>query len=151
MKYGVQPVYSRPGRPGDNGRHERLNRTLLDSTAVHPAYDNAGQQALFDQFRHMFNEQRPHESLGQDRPAWRHRPSPRAFPSREPLIEYEPHFETRIVGGKGCIHWQGERLYFSEAFVGERVGFERIDSARWRVHYGSFVIGSFGDAHKRFF
>lgn len=150
MKYGVQPVYSRPGHPQDNGRHERLNRTLLESTAIDPAYDHAGQQTLFDEFRRVFNEERPHESLGQDRPVSRHRRSPKAFPRREPLIEYEPHFETRIVGRKGCIHWQGERLYFSDAFAGERVGFERTDSSTWRVHYGSFVIGSFGDAQKRF-
>ena len=149
MKYGVQPVYSRPGHPGDNGRHERLNRTLLESTVIDPAYDHAGQQALFNGFRRMFNEERPHESLGQDRPASRYRRSPRPFPSREPVIEYEPHFETRIVGGKGYITWQGERVYFSDAFAGEPVGFERIDYSNWRVHYASFVIGRFSSADKR--
>lgn len=149
MKYGIQPVYSRPGRPGDNGRHERLNRTLLESTVINPAYDHAGQQILFDQFMRMFNEERPHESLGQDRPVSRHRPSPRAFPDREPLIEYEPHLETRIVSGKGYINWQGERVYFSDAFAGQPVGFERIDYSNWRVHYGSFVIGRFSSATQR--
>jgi transposase InsO family protein len=149
MKYGVQPVYSRPGRPSDNGRHERLNRTLLERTVIDPAYTNAGQQALFDEFRRMYNEERPHESLGQDRPASRHRPSPRAFPEREPVIEYEPHFETRIVGRKGDINWLGERFHFSDAFAGERIGFERVDCSNWRVHYGSFVIGHLSSADKR--
>lgn len=149
MKYGVQPVYSRPGHPGDNGRHERLNRTLLESTVIDPAYHHAGQQALFDDFRRLFNEERPHESLGQDRPASRHRPSPGTFPEREPVIEYEPHFETRIVSRKGYIQWLGERVFFSDAFAGERVGFERIDYSTWRVHYGSFVIGRFCSADKR--
>lgn len=144
MKYGVQPVYSRPGRPGDNGRHERLNRTLLESTVINPAHDHAGQQILLDRFTRMFNEERPHESLGQDRPVSRHRPSPRPFPEGEPVIEYEPHFETRIVGRKGYINWQGEPVFFSEAFAGEPVGFERIDYQTWRVHYGSFEIGRFG-------
>lgn len=149
MKYGVQPVYSRPGRPGDNGRHERLNRTLLESTIINPAHDHVGQQILFDQFKRMFNEERPHESLGQDRPVSRHRPSPRAFPAREPVIEYEPHFETRIVSRKGYINWQGERVFFSDAFAGEPVGFERIDYESWRVHYGSFEIGRFRSAERR--
>ena len=148
MKYGIQPVYNRPGHPQDNGRHERLNKTLLERTAIDPARDNAGQQVLFDQFRRMFNEERPHESLGQDRPAWRYRRSPRPFPRREPVIEYASHFETKIVDGKGRVRWQGERFLFSEAFVGERVGFERVDYSTWRVHYGSFVIGSFSAAHK---
>lgn len=150
MKYGIQPVYSRPGHPEDNGRHERLNRTLLESTIINPAHDHAAQQILFDQFRRMFNHERPHESLGQDRPASRHCRSPRAFPDREPVIEYEPHFEVRVIDCKGRINWRGERLHFSEAFAGEPVGLERIDYATWRVHYGSFVIGHFCSAEKRF-
>jgi putative transposase len=148
MKYGVQPVYSRPGHPEDNGRHERLNRTLLEHTAIDPAHDNDGQQVLFDQFRQMFNHERPHESLGQDRPAHRHRPSPRPFPSTVPVPQYEPHFETRIVDSKGRMYWHGERLYFSDAFANEPVAFERLDYSTWRVHYSSFVIGHFGAANK---
>jgi len=148
MKYGIQPVYSRPGHPEDNGRHERLNKTLLECTAIQPARNNAGQQVLFDEFRRMFNEERPHEALDQDRPASRHRPSPRAFPKRVPVIEYEPHFQTQVVDSRGRMSWQGERLYFSDAFANERIGFERIDYSTWRVHYASFVIGRFGDAHK---
>lgn len=149
MKYGIQPVYNRPGHPEDNGRHERLNRTLLERTVIHPAHNNAGQQVLFDEFRRMFNEERPHESLGQDRPVSRYRPSPRAFPEREPVIEYEPHFETKVIDRRGRIHWRGEQLYFSDAFAGQPLGFERIDYSTWRVHYGSFVIGRFCSADKR--
>lgn len=149
MKYGIQPVYNRPGHPQDNGRHERLNKTLLEATMLQPAHDHAGQQALFDEFRRMFNHERPHEAIGLDRPAARHRPSPRPFPRRVPEIEYEPHFETRSVDGRGCIKWNGEKVHFSEGFAHERIGFERIDYSTWRVHYGSFVIGIFNDAHKR--
>jgi transposase InsO family protein len=148
MKYGIQPVYSRPGHPEDNGRHERLNKTLMERTTINPARSNAGQQALFDEFRHMFNQERPHESLGQDRPAQRHRASPRPFPRRVPVIEYEPHFETQLVDGRGRICWAGERIYFSDCFANEPIAFERIDYSTWRVHYASFVIGHFGDAHK---
>jgi transposase InsO family protein len=148
MKYGIQAVYSRPGHPEDNGRHERLNKTLLECTAINPAYDNRGQQALFDGFRQMFNHDRPHEALGQDRPASRHRPSPRPFPRRVPVIEYPPHFQTQAVDSRGRISWQGERVYFSDAFANERIAFERIDYTTWRVHYASFVIGRYGDAHK---
>lgn len=150
MKYGIQPVYSRPGHPEDNGRHERLNKTLLEHTAIDPAHDRAGAQAGFDAFRSMYNDERPHESLGQDRPVIRHRPSPRPFPRRAPIIEYEPHFETKLVDGTGRIYWQGERFYISEAFANEPIGLERIDYSTWRVHYASFIIGRLGDAHKLF-
>jgi transposase InsO family protein len=150
MKYGIQPVYSRPGHPEDNGRHERLNKTLMECTAIDPAYDNAGQQVLSGEFRHMFNHERPHEAIGQDRPASRHRPSPRPFPKQVPVLEYEPHFETLAVDSRGRISWQGQRIYFSDAFANERIAFERIDYSTWRVHYASFVIGRFGDAQKLF-
>lgn len=149
MKYGIQPVYSRPGHPGDNGRHERLNRTLKERTAIPPAHDHAAQQVVFDAFRHTFNQERPHESLGQDRPAKRHRPSPRPFPELEPVIEYPAHFETHRVNPRGRMYWRGDKIYFSDAFANEYIGFEPIDYATWRVHYGSFVIGRFTSADKR--
>lgn len=150
MKYGIQPAYSRPGHPEDNGRHERLNKTLLERTTINPARDNRGQQVLFDGFRQMFNHERPHESLGQDRPASRHRPSPRPFPKRVPVVEYEPHFQTQAVDSRGRISWKGERVYFSDAFANEHIAFERIDYTTWRVHFASFVIGRYTDAHKLF-
>lgn len=150
MKHDVRPVFSRPAHPQDNGRLERLNRTLLDHTAIEPAYDHAGQQVLFDDFVQMYNHERPHEALGQDRPAHHHRPSRRPFPDRVPVIEYEPHFETKVVDSRGRLSWEGERIYFSDAFANERIGFERIDYSTWRVHFASFVIGRFGDAHKLF-
>lgn len=149
MKYGIRPVYSRPGHPEDNGRHERLNKTLMEWT-LNPARNNAGQQVVFDTFRRMYNEERPHESLGQDRPASRHRRSPRLFPSRVPVLEYEPHFETQLVDARGRMYWRGKRVHFSDAFANERIAFERIDYSTWRVHYGSFVIGTYSDADKRF-
>jgi transposase InsO family protein len=150
MKYGIQPVYSRPGHPEDNGRHERLNKTLMECTTIEPADDNTGQQLLFDAFCGMFNVERPHEALGQDRPAHRYRRSPRPFPEQVPIMEYEPHFETKAVDKKGRMFWHGKQIHFSESFANEKIGFERIDCSTWRVHYASFVIGRFSDAHKLF-
>jgi putative transposase len=149
MKYGIQPVYSRPGHPEDNGRHERLNRTLMEATTLAPAKDHAGQQKLFDAFVRTYNEERPHESLEQDRPVIHHRRSPRPFPEREPVIEYPGHFETHRVNPRGRMYWRGETIYFSDAFAKEIIGFEPIDYTTWRVHYGSFVIGQFGSAGNR--
>ena len=149
MKYGIQPRYSRPGHPQDNGRHERMHRDLMEQTTIHPAGNNAGQQVLFDDFRHMFNRERPHESLGLDRPADHHRCSPRPFPTVEPVLEYEPHFETHLVDGRGRITWRGQRIFFAEAFANERIAFEPVDYSSWRVHYASFVIGYFDQTNRK--
>jgi putative transposase len=149
MKYGIRPVYSRPGHPEDNGRHERLNKTLMECTTIDPARDHRGQQVLFDAFRRMYNEERPHESLGQDRPANRHIRSLRPFPSRVPVLEYQSHFEPQLVDARGRIQWRGKRVHFSDAFANERIAFERIDYERWNVHYASFLIGTYSDADHR--
>ncbi len=141
MKYGVAPLFSRPGHPEDNGAHERMHRTLKEQTAIHPAQTIAGQQRLFDKFRHTYNEERPHEGIGLDRPKHRYRPSPIVFPSVEPTLEYEPRLETVTVNASGNIQWRGRRIFVAESFAEETIALEPIDYTRWRVHYGKFVVG----------
>lgn len=150
MKYGIQPVYSRPGHPQDNGRHERMHRTLLHHTALPPAADFISQQQVFDDFRQMFNEERPHEGIGQDRPVRHHRPSRIPFPDKEPTPVYEGHFEVEAVDRWGRIRWAGKQVAFSEAFANQTIAFEPIDYSHWQVHFASFVIGTF-DATTRLF
>jgi transposase InsO family protein len=69
LKLGVEPHFIRPASPQENGRHERMHRTLKAQTSKPPAADVREQQARFDQFRHHYNEERPHEALGQRPPA----------------------------------------------------------------------------------
>lgn len=143
MKYGIQPVYSRPGHPQDNGRHERMHRTLKESTTIPPSADFHAQQVVFDVFRHTFNHERPHEALGLDRPIDHHRAIQRPFPDAEPMPTYEPHFEVEQVDVHGRIRWCGKQIYFSEAFANQAIAFEAIDFTRWNVHFSTFVIGTF--------
>jgi putative transposase len=145
MKYGIQPVYSRAGHPEDNGVHERMHRTLKQHTAISPEKTLEEQQVRFDQFRTMFNEERPHEALGLDRPARRHRPSLVPFPAVEPVLVYPPHFETLLVDSQGRVKWRSDRFPLSMAFAGELVAFEPLDSFLWRVHYAGFSIGQFDE------
>lgn len=150
MKYGIHPTYNRPGHPQDNGRHERMHKTLLDRLPLQTAFDLEGQQVLFDEFRHEFNHERPHEALDQDRPAMRHRNPASQFPEVEPTPVYEPHFEVESVDRHGRIRWSGKQFFFSEAFANQIVGFEPIDYTKWQVHFASFVIGTFDSAERRF-
>ena len=73
LKLGIRLERIEPGCPQQNGRHERLHRTLKAETANPPAADAVAQQARFDRFLSVYNEQRPHEALGQIPPAWLHR------------------------------------------------------------------------------
>lgn len=146
MKYGILPTYSRPGHPQDNGRHERMHKTLKERTMLLPAVDCPAQQLVFDDFRQVFNEERPHESLDQDRPAKHYRRSDRAFPEKEPTPVYEARFETEPVDMHGRIRWCGKQLFFSEAFANQTIAFEPLDYTRWNVHFSSFLIGTFDAA-----
>src|ERR1043166_4798569 len=93
MSSGVHPVFSRPGKPQDNGRHERMHRELKADIIRHRAATPREQQKLFDQFRRIYNQERPHEGIGQDRPARQFRPSPRPSPRKPRQPEYQAHWE----------------------------------------------------------
>ena len=69
LKLGVEPHFGRPASPQDNGRHERMHRTLAEQTTQPPALCASEQQQQFDAFRQHFNEERPHEALEQRPPA----------------------------------------------------------------------------------
>jgi hypothetical protein len=101
-----------------------MHRTLKEETTRPPAADREAQQRRFDSFRKCFNEERPHEALGQRPPAAAYEASPRAYPERLEEIEYPGHYEVRSVRSSGEIKWQGQRLFVTEVLIGERVGLE---------------------------
>src|SRR3990172_3308627 len=101
IKIGVYPELILPGHPQQNGRHERFHKTLKEGTARPPASSPKAQQGKFDRFVREYNEERPHEALGQETPASAYRPSFRPYPRRIPELEYPAHFERRPGGRDG--------------------------------------------------
>ena len=97
IKLGIQPERIQPGKPQQNGRHERMHRTLKQATASPPAANRRRQQQRFDEFRREYNEQRPHEALGQVPPAVLYECSSRPFPVRLPAVEYPQSWQVRRV------------------------------------------------------
>ena len=64
MQLGIVHERIEPGKPNQNGRHERMHRTLKEDTAAPPAPTLRLQQARFDRFMTVFNNERPHQALG---------------------------------------------------------------------------------------
>jgi transposase InsO family protein len=122
LKLGIEPNYTKPATPGDNGRHERMHRTLQAQTGMTPAKDAAELQARFDAFRHHFNEERPHEALGQTQPAEHWQPSRRPMPKQIAEPWYDADHEVLRVRSDGGIRWRGEVIFLSESLAGELVG-----------------------------
>jgi putative transposase len=140
IKAGVVPERIAPGRPQQNGRHERLHLTVQLETASPPASSWRGQQRRFDAFMRMFNEERPHEALAQTPPAAHYRRSTRAYDGlRSPT--YGDGDEVRRVRPKGDIPWRGHHVFIGEALAGEPIACTPIAEDRWRVHYADIDLG----------
>jgi putative transposase len=124
-----------PGRPQQNGAHERMHKTLKAETARPPKRDMAHQQARFDAWRAEFNADRPHEALGDDVPASHYTASRRLMPTTLPEPEYPGHFEKRWISSCGTYKWQGRQLFLSQALHHEWVGFEETDDGVWSIYF----------------
>jgi putative transposase len=149
IKLGIRPERIEPAKPQQNGRHERMHRTLKDATAKPPASTLAEQQICFDEFRRLFNHERPHEALGFRYPATLYRPSPRSYPCalREP--DYVDDTIVRRVRSNGEIKWKGELIFVSQVLVGEPVGIDRTEWGEWRVRYADVELGFVDIKHQR--
>jgi len=140
LKLGIVPERIEPSHPEQNGRHERMHLTLKQATASPPAKDLRRQQMAFDRFREEFNEQRPHEALGQRCPAWVYVPSPREY--REPgAVEYPAGLEVRSVKGNGVFNWRGQVVFLGEALSRERVGLAEVANGCWAVYFCREPLG----------
>lgn len=146
IKLGITPERIAPGHPEQNGRLERLHRTLKAETAVPPKPSHRSQQRAFDTFRHGYNDQRPHEALGQRPPGRLYRPSSRAYPRRIRSPEYGRGVTVRKVRTNGQIRWHGALIYLSETLQGEPVGLVPHDDRYWTIQYGPVQLGRL-DAH----
>jgi putative transposase len=141
IKAGVKPERIKPGRPDQNGRHERMHRTLKEETAKPPAANQRAQQRRFDEFRRIFNEERPHEALELDTPAAHYQPSPRFYSGRLREPDYAADHQVRRVRNNGDIKWLGGRVFLSEALIGEPVGIVETDEGLHTVYYGPIFLG----------
>jgi putative transposase len=148
IKLGITPELIEPAHPQQNGRHERLHRTLKAETTKPPAQTARAQQRRFRAFQAEFNEERPHEALDGDTPAsWYHRSSRRVL-EHPADPEYPSHFEVRYVSRNGGVRWHNHWVNVSHVLAEEYVGLDEIDDGVWSVYFGPVLLGRF---HERDF
>jgi transposase InsO family protein len=143
MKLGIVPERIAAGHPEQNGRHERMHRTLKQETAAPPAANRRAQQRAFDHFRREYNEQRPHEALALETPSARYTPSPRPYPARVPELEYPSALRVRRVHQHGQFHWKYHDVFVSKVLWGERIGLLPVDDRFFTIYYAAFPIARF--------
>ena len=147
IKLGIRHERIDPGHPQQNGRHERFHLTLLE--AMRPAEPNrAAQERRFAAFARDYNEERPHEALGQRTPASVYRPSPRKMPDHLPEPVYPAEAAVRKVRSNGEIKWRGDLIAISTALVGEAVAVEETEDGQWLVRFYDVPLGTI-DPDKR--
>lgn len=143
IRLGIIPELIEPGCPEQNGRHERMHKTLKYETTIPPGANLMTQQKRFDMFRNEYNHIRPHEALEMKTPATLYQPSARAMPSLLPAIQYPAHYEVRRVSKNCGIRWNHRRICVSHVLAGEYIGLEEIDNGIWDVYYGPLWLGRF--------
>ena len=149
LKLGIEVQRIPPATPSANGRQERFHRTLKQHTANRPAANRRAQQRAFRSFCREYDEERPHQALGQQVPASVYRPSDRPYLSQLPEIEYPSSFPRRKVGSRGEVCWRGARIFVSEVLQGEALGLEAIDDGIYRVWFCSLQLGWFDERRKK--
>jgi putative transposase len=140
MKLGIELERIEPGKPQQNGRHERMHRTLKEQ--LDPVgHDVPAQQRALDRFRHEYNEERPHEGIGQKTPHSLYALSMRAFPEKLRSPEYPAGMQTRSVHENGHIKWRGRTQFLAGFLGGEPVGLRELREDIWEVFYGPVLLG----------
>lgn len=141
IQLGIRHQRIQKGRPDQNGSHERMHLTLKEETTRPPEANLKKQQKRFDGFCEEFNEERPHEALGQCTPASRYQSSTRRYPERIAGPEYPGHYEQRKVNSVGGFKFQGLDFFVAQPLAGERLGLIEIDTAVWSVRYYDHELG----------
>jgi len=143
IKLGIYPELIEPGKPQQNGVHERMHRTLKQEATIPPASSLRGQQRKLDRFRKEFNQERPHEALGMKRPGEVYHFSSRTMPKRIEPYEYPGHYLVRRVSRAGTIRVFHNQIFVSNTLREDYVGLEEVDDGVYDLYWCFYQIGRY--------
>jgi transposase InsO family protein len=142
LELGIVPVYSDPGHPEQNGRHERMHAELKAEATKPPASSLGRQQRKFDAFREFYNEKRPHQALGQRKPCEFYQRSRRRLPAQIRPWKYPQGMVVKYVCRNGAVRWGfGKWVFVSITLATRYVGLEEMGTGKWRVYYRDSLLG----------
>lgn len=148
MRLGLVLERIRPAHPEENGRHERMHRTLKFETARPPRSNLLQQQERFDDFVDEFNHDRPHEALDMKPPAALYQRSPRPYPVTLDEPTYPEHDDVLQVYGDGTALFRRRRVYIAAALADQPVGLREKRDGRWLVTFMNLDLGHLGAANR---
>jgi putative transposase len=134
MRLGIQHQRIQPGRPPQNGAHERMHRTLKRAAIRPPRRNAQAQQRTFNRFRLEYNTERPHAYLAGATPASRYQPSPRAYPPGLPAQEYPGHFLVKKITTGGTFRFHQRLLFIAQSRTHHHIGLEETADGIWSIY-----------------
>ena len=146
MHLGIRHERIEPGRPDQNGRHERMHQTLKQETANPPQEDLRRQQEAFRRFEEEYNHVRPHEALGYRTPGDLYVAGTRHYPCKLPGIVYPDGALVRRVSSAGELTWKHNDAYVSRVLAGEKVRLLEVDDDLYELYFGPLQLGWFDSA-----
>lgn len=140
MRLGMQHQRMHPGRPQENGAHERRHRTRKRAAIRPPRADCAAQQRAVDTFRREYNTERPHDYLAGTTPASHYASSPRPYPAQPPPQEYPGHFLVKTITTGGTFRFQHRLLFIAQSLTNHRIGLEETDDGSWSIYVNTVLL-----------
>ncbi|MGH6890771.1 MAG: helix-turn-helix domain-containing protein [Dongiaceae bacterium] len=140
LRLGIEIERIKPGKPQQNGRHERMHLTLKKEATRPPGLNSLQQQARFDDFVQEFNTERPHQAIAMKCPAEIYTPSPRPYQGL-PELTYPFHDRDVLVTacGRLCLH--RKKINISTVLAGQRLGIKEVDEGIWLVSFMHYDLG----------
>ena len=142
IEQGIEVEFTRPASPQDNGAHERMHRDLKAEATQPPSANLAAQQRRFERWRHTYNHERPHESLGQQCPADFYQPSARRLNENDKPLFYPAQFEVKTISENGQLAHEGRHYHVGEAFAHKRVGLRLNGEGQTELHFANVHLGN---------
>jgi len=138
---GIVPERINKGCPEENGRHERMHRTLKEE-ALNPIAKTLKEQQLeFERFKIAYNSERPHEALNQKYPSEYYKISERSYPKRLKKPEYDTVTEVRRVTRNGHFMFKNHDFFISKLLGGYAIGLKEVADGYWQIYFSFQPIG----------
>jgi len=149
IRLGIKIERIEPGNPQQNGRHERMHRTLKLETTNPSGSNMLQQQEKFDKFIQEFNFERPHQALNMKSPADVHTKSLRKY-NGLPDVTYPEHDKSLLISNCGRICINRQKVHISKALANQPVGITEVENGIWQVGFMSYNLGFFDEECNNF-
>ena len=145
MDLDILPIHGRIKHPQTQGKIERFHRTMKNELLNHTQIFNIEDAKIkFCIWRDKYNNLRPHEALGMQRPGEVYVPSQRQYSENIKKYEYGGEYHVIKVNSWGYVRFDKWQVYLSETMIDQYIEFRPSPNGETFVAcYRNFKIAEF--------